>query len=692
LLDAARHLEAAWSLDPTAVAVGRALIGVYLALGRFEDALALTKKVVDLAPDDHETWYSYARQLREQGKTKEALDAMTKAAACPSLKEIPLSTAQITFDLGIYYEESLQPTLALVAFQKASKTFRDHGETLIGSGLIGPQQLSFELARVSEKIARLSLKQAQYQQAIQAFETTQAIAREDLQDNMRAAQLGFDLAKVHHMAGNNAKSLSILDEYLKTQPADLEPYQFRIALLREMQREGEIIPSLKTFVELDRHNLDLRLLLADEYSKEPDNLTRAQEEYEKVIQESANIQAFQGLFRLLKNNGSIEEILNQLDKSLAAANSQNQSTPSSSEAARAQAMLNAIRQDPELIKQLIPQGVSIGLRGNRLNSLTREYLAVLAARTNQLDAAESFYRSCLKESPSLPGSLPHEQEVFEGLLRVLNLQGKYEEIIKTCRVGLRNSQATNRMLFHQYLAQTLSRLGKTDEALSEVDQMIQLADEKNRSFCRLLHIHVLSEGNQHKKAIEECQDLLKVLVNPDEIHDLRMSLYNVYTAAHENAKAEDQIRRVLQDYPNDATAHNNLGYMLADQGKSLPEAENLVRRALELDRRQRQKEPRVGPEEEQDTAAFVDSLGWVLFRLGRFQDALHELQRATSLQDGNDPVIWDHLGDVFLRLDQVAKAKESWSRAVSLYEKEKRRKPDDQYKDLKHKLELLQNP
>ena len=118
----------------------------------------------------------------------------------------------------------------------------------------------------------------------------------------------------------------------------------------------------------------------------------------------------------------------------------------------------------------------------------------------------------------------------------------------------------------------------------------------------------------------------------------------------------------------------------------------MIRKAIDLDRRQKLKEAQVGPEDDQDNAAFIDSLGWVLFRRGRFQDALQELQKAAALQDGNDPVIWDHLGDVYFRLDQPAKARESWTTGVKLYEKEKRRRQDDQYKELKHKLEVLQNP
>jgi len=692
LLDATRHLEEAWKLDPTAPAVARALIPIYLALGRSEDALLLSKNILKLDPDDYETWYSFARQLREQGKSQEALEAMTKSASCASLNESPLQLAQINFDLGIYCEENSHPTQASAAFRKTEKTLLQHRETLIDSGLINSRQLSFELARVSEKIARVCLKLGRYEEAVKAFQSTRTIALEDLQDNIRASRLGFDLAKVHREAGHPDKSLAILDEYLKTQPAEIEPFNFRIALLTEMNRQGEIITSLRKYVDLDRHNLELRLLLANEYSKEPDNWNKAQEEYEKVILENPCSQAYQGLFGLLKTNGRIEEILAKLDRSLSATNPQNKSTPDASEATKARGMLEAIRQDPDLIRELIPLGVSQGRRGNRLGFLTRQYLAILAARTNQLDAAESFYRSCLKEPGEFPGFSRHEQEIFDGLLRILDLQGKNEEIIRICKEGLKNTQATNRLLFHQYLAQTLSRLGQTEEALAEADQAIQLADENNLSRCRRLHVHVLSEGNQHDKAISECQEMLKNAVNTDEIHDIRLTLYNIYTAAHENAKAEEQIRRVLHDYPDDATAHNNLGYMLADQGKNLSEAEDLIRRAIELDRRQKQKDPRVGPEDDQDNAAFVDSLGWVLFRLGRFQDALHELERAAALQDGNDPVIWDHLGDVYFRLEHPAKARESWTRAVSLYEKEKRRKPDDQYKELKHKLELLQIP
>ena len=62
-LEAVCQLEEAWKLDPAAAPVARALVPLYLALGRTQDALTFSRKTLDLDPDDFETWYSYARQL-----------------------------------------------------------------------------------------------------------------------------------------------------------------------------------------------------------------------------------------------------------------------------------------------------------------------------------------------------------------------------------------------------------------------------------------------------------------------------------------------------------------------------------------------------------------------------------------------------------------------------------------------------
>ncbi len=103
-------------------------------------------------------------------------------------------------------------------------------------------------------------------------------------------------------------------------------------------------------------------------------------------------------------------------------------------------------------------------------------------------------------------------------------------------------------------------------------------------------------------------------------------------------------REALRLAPGWAPAQNFLGYILADHGRELSEARGLIERALEQD-------PLNG--------AYVDSFGWVLYRLGRLSEARTQLERAVRLTDG-DPVVREHLGDVYLDLRMTAQAREQY--------------------------------
>lgn len=105
--------------------------------------------------------------------------------------------------------------------------------------------------------------------------------------------------------------------------------------------------------------------------------------------------------------------------------------------------------------------------------------------------------------------------------------------------------------------------------------------------------------------------------------------------------AEQAVRDALRRAPDHPRVLNFLGYLLADQNRNLAEALELIRRALSQD---------------PDNGAYVDSLGWVYYRLGRLDDARVQLERAVELTNG-DPVVHEHLGDVYrdLRLFDLAR-------------------------------------
>lgn len=105
--------------------------------------------------------------------------------------------------------------------------------------------------------------------------------------------------------------------------------------------------------------------------------------------------------------------------------------------------------------------------------------------------------------------------------------------------------------------------------------------------------------------------------------------------------AEAAVRDVLRRDPSDASALNFLGYMWADRGVRLDEAEVLVKRALEAD---------------PDNGAYLDSLGWIYYRLGRYDEARALLERAVERTRG-DAEVRQHLGDLYksLKLNDLAK-------------------------------------
>src|SRR5207302_680679 len=104
-----------------------------------------------------------------------------------------------------------------------------------------------------------------------------------------------------------------------------------------------------------------------------------------------------------------------------------------------------------------------------------------------------------------------------------------------------------------------------------------------RLAVSLRRVHILAQAGRHDRAAAECEALLKQYTLPGEVRDIRYTLSSVYSAAKAHEKSEEQLRLVLEADPNDAGANNDLGYIMADQGKDLKQAEEMIRKAIDLD-------------------------------------------------------------------------------------------------------------
>jgi Flp pilus assembly protein TadD len=123
-----------------------------------------------------------------------------------------------------------------------------------------------------------------------------------------------------------------------------------------------------------------------------------------------------------------------------------------------------------------------------------------------------------------------------------------------------------------------------------------------------------------------------------------------YERSKQWPKAEADMRKALELYPEQPQVLNYLGYSWIDQGVNLEDGMRMIRRAVE---------------QRPDDGYIVDSLGWAYFRTGKLEDAVKQLERAVELKP-EDPTINDHLGDAYWRTGRELEARFQWAHARDL--------------------------
>lgn len=237
----------------------------------------------------------------------------------------------------------------------------------------------------------------------------------------------------------------------------------------------------------------------------------------------------------------------------------------------------------------------------------------------------------------------------------------YSRLVETYRVsknmpgGLREVDAglkkypkdRNLALLH---ASVLADMGKTDQAATEL--RAQMTGRKDRDML-LTIAQVYEKGKkfaEEQKVLDEAETLS---TTPQEKQAVIFQRGAMFERMKNFDGAEAEFRKVLSGDPDNAGALNYLGYMLADRDVRLEEAQKMISRALEID-------PQNG--------AYLDSLGWVLYRQNRLEQAEDNLRRALELIKG-DPTVHDHLGDVYLKEGKVREAITQWQTSLSEWEK-----------------------
>jgi tetratricopeptide (TPR) repeat protein len=669
LLEALKAFEEATKLDPEAAGAYRAQAPILVMLDRPRDALTQLKRVLELDPHDHDTWFLAARLHKSLGEGNEYRTCLEKGLAVPGLvQDDPALAQQLYHDLGHYFESTDAFAQAIAAYSAGVKIL-DHPDLVIDHGpLIEKNAIVARAAETYERIGNLHRKLKQYPAAIAAYRN--AIARQP-QDSGR---LSFHLAKVTIDQNKLADAIGYLDAYLRLQPAGTEAYQMKIDALNKLGRTAEVVPWLEQASRADALNVNLKMLLAQQYAA-TGAVDRAEQVYEALANDSPSEDIYRAYFKLYREHvkDAGQRMLQRFDVAVTAGTKKQ----GDGATAQARAMLTVFRDDVELGRTMVDAAFNTRSRP-QIGGETRFYLAAIAEKHGRLKQAEYFYRQAITE-----GDPRNLGTVYVGLIGTLWRQRKYEDIAVECRKALDSVPNLGTYYFKSNLANALSHLGKQREALSVLEEALQVAADSERSKAIRLKVHILTRDRKFVEAEAVAKKLLDESLAPGDVQEARYVLSGVYSAWKKMDKSEEILMKILETEPANATANNDLGYIWADQSKNLPQAEAMIRKAIELDRDQR----KLG--EDADNAAYIDSLGWILFRRGQHEAARRELERAVSLPDGDDPTLWDHLGDVYFRLERYAQARSTWERSVELYERDHVRPQDERFRDVQRKLKKV---
>jgi tetratricopeptide (TPR) repeat protein len=213
------------------------------------------------------------------------------------------------------------------------------------------------------------------------------------------------------------------------------------------------------------------------------------------------------------------------------------------------------------------------------------------------------------------------------------------------------------------LAVNLDALERTDEAKKHLDKLVATKPDDLEAILALANI--LRERKQYAGCADAYGKAVALQPTPTRANWTTYYFRGIcFERDKQWAKAEADMQKALELYPEQPHVLNYLGYSWIDQGIHLEDGMGMIKRSVE---------------QRPDDGYIVDSLGWAYYRLGNYDEAVKNLERAVELKPV-DPTINDHLGDVYWKVDRMLEAKFQWSHARDL-------KPDsDELKTIEEKL------
>ncbi|MEY2502770.1 MAG: hypothetical protein QOI07_3104 [Verrucomicrobiota bacterium] len=310
------------------------------------------------------------------------------------------------------------------------------------------------------------------------------------------------------------------------------------------------------------------------------------------------------------------------------------------------------------IQEAIPLYLRVlELQPDDLNA--REKLATGFVLTNQRDKAIAMLEEIIRKQPAKYQPYELLAQLFDEAGRSLERANQSEQAKAQFTKAAANYEQS--LLINPTRANTYLRLAELlIVPLKDSERAAKLLVEARQRFPGVPEFtYFLGIAQREAKHPQQAVITFEEAVNEaqqanDEVLNARF--YFDYGAAADQAalydKAADLFRKAISlDPANSAEACNYVAFMWAEHNMHLDEAEEMVGRALQFDA---------------DNGAYLDTLGWIHYRKGKFEDALNELLRAAQNLSRPDAIVFEHIGDACSKLNRVPQALDYWQKAIAL--------------------------
>jgi tetratricopeptide (TPR) repeat protein len=447
------------------------------------------------------------------------------------------------------------------------------------------------------------------------------------------------LAYLYNELGDTSRAAEVLSSVPKNERS-AKLYSALGYTYEQQKQYKNAVDSYRHAIELDRDNLDAIRGLAENLLNDGQS-DAALEQYKVIADANPDGQTYLRIAEIYRKQAKYEQALDNLKKAEGMLQDSVEVPYDIASIYQAQGRFDeAVPIMKDLLKKTEKADGSYSGSAKSNRAVFLERLGTIYREQGNNQAAIETFRQVI--------ALGGEENIERGYQQIIDTWREAKEWQKATDVAKEAVQkAPNSRDLKMVLAAQQADMGEPEKGLKEVRAMLKGSAEDRQIYITLAQMNTrLRRFGDAEQALDKAEQLSTKDDDKEYVWFLRGSTFE---REKRYADAEEQFKKVLASDPQHASALNYLGYMLSDQNMKLDEAFGYIKRAVDLD---------------PGNGAYLDSLGWAYFRMGKYELAEESLVKA-SQKINTDPTVHDHLGDLYQKMGKLKLAATHWERALT---------------------------